>query len=121
MAELRWYVADRNNFLDCLHSIACVVRKHITDLVIFTEEILNGKLHFLCRGSPCVTPLSKKIPIKIILIWFICPKCVKNFFIPLHGKLLAIHGTISFNSFSIHSFFTMSFISFLCATNCTKK
>ena len=27
------------------------IRKEIADLVIFTEEILNGKLHFLCSAN----------------------------------------------------------------------
>ena len=28
------------------------------DLVTFTEEILNGKLHFLCRVPYCTVALS---------------------------------------------------------------
>ena len=31
------------------------------DLVIFTEEILNGKLHILCSD------ISKKLPLNIII------------------------------------------------------
>ena len=27
------------------------MRKETADLVAFTEEILNGKLHFLCSGG----------------------------------------------------------------------
>ena len=65
MAELRWYIADRNNFLDCLHSIACVVRKHITDFVIFIEEILNGKLHFRAVGLLVWIHYLRKFQLKL--------------------------------------------------------
>ena len=34
------------------------------DLVTFTEEIINGKLHFLCSDSRSSTFYYEKIPIK---------------------------------------------------------
>ena len=48
---------ENNQFLYISKSVAIMV-KFPADLVTFTEEILNGKLHFLC---------SDKINIKVIL------------------------------------------------------
>ena len=44
--------------------------KETTDLVIFTEEILNGKLYYLCRLNFNELVLqSKKFEIKVMNIW----------------------------------------------------
>ena len=37
------------------------IRKKPVDLVTFTEEILNGKIHFLCSGQCFVTSFPLRI------------------------------------------------------------
>ena len=41
------------------------------DLVTFTEEILNGKLHFLCSGRVLYTLLNAPAPLFIINVQYI--------------------------------------------------
>ena len=58
--------------------------KETADLVTFTEEILNGKLHFLCsgrrHGDPCCSMLIALISIfaKHILVFISSDPLVAN-------------------------------------------
>ena len=45
-------------------SSANVAKPHLTeDLVTFTEEILNGKVHFLCNETRALVPFLNTNPI----------------------------------------------------------
>ena len=47
---------------DFFFKVTAQKMKETVDLVTFTEEILNGKLHFLCSGcSKIKLPLLKEI------------------------------------------------------------
>ena len=46
------------------------------DFVIFTEEILNGKLHFLCSVFiSCPNNLTKNVPSKLLVHFAMFQKC----------------------------------------------
>ena len=46
----RSLVLDTDSLKSKFHMIMYAVEKETADLVTFTEEILNEKLHFLCSG-----------------------------------------------------------------------
>ena len=51
-----------------------ILNTKTADLVTFTEEILNGKLHFLCNGTPWQQPQRTYVCIQVVktIIWGMC-------------------------------------------------
>ena len=68
-----------------------------SDLVTFTEEILNGKLHFLCSGC-CYL----KIAYKFVKLHTITQKIVQNEFLIPKKSLSLVTDFLSANGDSIY-------------------
>ena len=59
LCKLDHVTAQKISFLLGISSANVTKPQETADMVTFTEEILNGKLHFLCSVS-CICIISKK-------------------------------------------------------------
>ena len=82
--------------------------QEITDLVTFTEEILNGKLHFLC--SKPWSKLKKINPIKLDVFWIQWKpgkKCVSKCLSTFHNPCKQTDSLSNYFHFVCSDFYTL--------------